>query len=749
MALKADSQGFLIGEVVSDIRRANEQLTGIRADVKAIKNALLGATSKGSKNANIDGGAKIAAPTSRRDNGTSKVATPAMSKGASVLPPAPKKADTPIGRDASTGKFTKKEKPDDGSNKPAPDDKKAQSIISSLASRITSTAAGAAAGAEEADPAIKAIKEVSEPMMRGYQTLFGGGDKKERWFQKIWKELNLFRKDESVFNKAEAKTLKNIEGKPGGGGGDGDSSGGIMLAIGGLLGRLGPLLLTGITGVLGFIFSPIGLAISAAGAVAWGLFTEEGQKFFGEVGAKIIAGWDKAIDWFVKSSPKTMEMLNKGLDKTNEAIDAVVDSSPKTVAAVKSGVDTAKDLGGKAADAVAKSSPKTTKALSNVWGAAKEGAENISRRAKFNEVEAAKNFQGGEQITGLSDIQTRALAANTSKTESAGKVDADNKQGYFGQYQFGAEALIESGLVKQDKLEEAKKASGKDWYKKRNSQGEMGGHEAFLRDKSNWNTEGGLDAFLQDKGAQDKAFVKYTSKNVAGGIRSGAISSGDSAENIAGYSKAAHLKGVGGANKLFKNGIASTDGNGTSTATYAKQAAAAMTETVDAINAKSGETAPAVASMSDAPTQGGRYKYDKLEGGSAQVTDSQDGTIGLASDEQANAYRRQQGKPYLDSFAAANNPDSYSPGGVFSKSPALHDFVAGPRNNTQTAYAAAPKVPTFSPVSAPAEAPPVKQYLASNSDRNTAASAPIIDVGQDIKDRNIAHIATGGFSGRG
>jgi hypothetical protein len=224
--------------------------------------------------------------------------------------------------------------------------------------------------------------------------------------------------------------------------------------------------------------------------------------------------------------------------------------------------------------------------VKDVAGGVGDFATKKYNQAKFNEVDAALAFQGNGSITGLSDIQTRALAANTAKTESGGKVNSDNKQGYFGQYQFGAEALVESGMVKQDNLAAAKKASGKNWYKKRSSDGTMGGHEAFLRDKSNWKTEGGLDEFLQNKELQDKAFVSYTNKNVAGGLRSGAISKNDDAGKIAGYSKAAHLKGVGGANKLFKSGIASTDGNGTSTATYAKQASNAMNETVAAINAK-------------------------------------------------------------------------------------------------------------------------------------------------------------------
>ncbi|MDP1664487.1 MAG: hypothetical protein Q8L79_05100 [Methylobacter sp.] len=762
MALQSDSQGFLTGNPV-DLSRAVDQLKQIRIDVRDIKRSLLGAvanvrdnnhsrSSSGGSNARNRGSSAsgqssadnsgVATPNRPRSSSTSSSVFPPESPGGTVIP-------NGRGRDAS-GRFSGNRSSGNQASSPTdtpdedPEDKKKKkdqsSFLSNVANSITTAVKESTNGVEEADPTIKAFQEVAEPMRRGYEIFTGGGgDKKERWYKKIFKELNLFRKDESVFNRAANRSLHNIEDNPGGGG-DGDQS-----FLGGLLGSISPwimaaitglggALLTGIGSVLGIIFSPIGLAIGAASAIAWGLFTESGQKFFGEVGAKLIAGWDVVVTAF---APIT-ESIGKGWDTVKGGFDSlingmvsswdaftgflkdkfgidipailkpVVDAGEKAVEATKetvnAGADIAKNTANEAVDAVQKSSPKTTEALGNAWDKIKEGASNISRRAKFNEVEAALNFQGGDQITGLSDVQTRALAANTSKTESGGKIDADNKQGYFGQYQFGAEALVESGLVKQDKLEEAKKASGKDWYKKRNSRGEIGGHEAFLRDKSNWNTEGGLDSFLQDKGAQDKAFVKYTNKNVAGGIRSGAISNSDSAEKIAGYSKAAHLKGVGGANKLFKNGIESTDGNGTSTATYAKQAATAMTETVDAINAKLAKDehlaetpAPAVASTSDDPTQGGRY----------------------------NAINAN----YM---------------------PLYHQLAAGPVNTqVQTASTSMPKVPTFAPPPPIAEAPPIIQPLGSDLNRSISVNMPAPDVGQDVRDRGIAHIVTGGMSGRG
>jgi len=188
---------------------------------------------------------------------------------------------------------------------------------------------------------------------------------------------------------------------------------------------------------------------------------------------------------------------------------------------------------------------------------------------RFDSIGHALAFQADQNITGLSDAQTRAYASDTMKTESGGKLDIVNQYGYSGQYQFGAEALVEAGLIDQKKLAAARKGvSKKAWY--------GGAHQRFLEDSSNWNVAGGMKTFLADKSLQDKAFVSYTNANIARGLKSGAISQGDNAERIAAYAKAAHLKGNGGADALFKHGKVTTDANGTSTKAYAEGAAHSM-----------------------------------------------------------------------------------------------------------------------------------------------------------------------------
>lgn len=183
----------------------------------------------------------------------------------------------------------------------------------------------------------------------------------------------------------------------------------------------------------------------------------------------------------------------------------------------------------------------------------------------FDLVDAAMNYKG-DKLTGLSEAQTRALVADTQRTESGGDIKAENKYGYIGKYQFGAGALADAGLVDMAKVQAAQKS--KDWYK--------GGQTAFLNDKSNWKIEGGKDTYMNDAAMQDKAYSTYSNNHIKQGMKSGAISENDSPEKIASYVKASHLKGVGGANKLFKSGIDSTDANGTSAGKYAKDAISAI-----------------------------------------------------------------------------------------------------------------------------------------------------------------------------
>lgn len=645
MALKSDSQGFLIGDPV-DIGKAVDQLRNIRSDVSEIKRALLGASNggnKGSKAPTIENNAKVMPLVGRTRDSKQiiTVATPNRSKSDTKLPgllaATLKNAVTPNGRDAA-GKFIKKG--ESGNQQPnsakttneTPEEKKQRNILSNVANRLTTVAVASASGAEEADPTIKAFKEVSEPMMRGYQTLFGGGDKDETWFKKIFKELNIFRKDESVFNKAQNNILKNIEGKSSGGGEDGQSF------LGGLLGSISPWVMTAITGiggalltgigtVLDVIFSPIGLAIGAAAGAAWLAFTDEGHKFFSDMSEKIATGWDKAVDWFIKSSPKTMELVNKGLNKANEGIDVVKKSSPKTIEAL-----------GKAKDWVL---GKT----SQLFESGKGGSGTVS---------SGKGDNGGA---------------------SYGTYQLSSKQGTLQEFlkssKYGSQF---EGLTPGSKEFNAKwKRIAKDDPEFGNSQHEFIKNSHFdpQMDKLK---NAGID--LSGRGAAVKDSVWSTAVQ------------------------------FGGKSSLIENALKGKDSSKLSDSDIISAIQDYKIANNDKLFAKSS----------------GKVR----EGTLGRALSEKDNLLGLASAESVSA--------------------------TVNTIPSLHNLAAGPGNasQTQSAFAAAPKIPAFTPIPSPAEAPPQITPLSSlDSGRNNTVTMPSSDVGQDVRDRGIAHIATGGIAGRG
>jgi len=752
MALQSDQHGFLLGDPI-DLGRMPRYLLDIKSDVAAIKRAVVGSA------ANTPGRTAVNPPT---DRSSAAINVPMRSRtsdhqrsiaeriravsndGAVALPGrnahgrfvSGHNDNVPSNRDTS-GRFTRGGDSD--------------GAVTSLANRL-SALSGIGSGLEEADPTVKAFQEIAEPMKRGFE-FFGGGkdDKQSKWLRNILGVLKLSRKEETTYQRATQRILRDIERRPVGGAGNGDSGimgmlgrfwpilvaaissiGGLILSgLGALfapLAGIGGAILSGLGTVLGVVFSPIGLAIGAASAVAWGLFTESGQKFFGEVGAKIIAGWDKAVDWFVKSSPKTMELLNKGLDKTNEAIDAVVDSSPKTVAAVKNGVDVAKDLGGKAADAVAKSSPKTTAALGKGWDKVTEGAGKIMSHATGKTAANKAAMLNEMAAQGITDPNEQAMLMAEVDHESGGFTSTKEKS-----HTRASTVMAVSKTAREAGLPavEAAVAQGGDAVAELMYGGRMGNTEKGdgakykgrgliqLTGKDNYaaaSKDLGIDLVNHPELAESpevtaKTAVWFWKKNKLGE----SAKNGDVRANRRGINNGdnglADVK-----NKYGKYLVAANNGEFKTAATEPK---------------------PSVASISDDPTQSGRFKYETLEGGKVQVTDNESGTIELASDEQANAYRKQQGKPYLDKVAAINSGDM----SMYNR------LAAGPVNAASMVSAPVPSAPVMPTSPKIAEAPPVIEPLSSPEQRPIMVSVAAQDVGQDVSDRKIALIATGGLSG--
>lgn len=285
MALKHDAQGFLVGDPI-DIGRALAVWDDIRNDVRAIRKAVLGVgespSRTGHDTARVEpyrrrgAGMEEADPAvkARRSTQDAALLRPAVTPGRKQddkpqsVPKAPAKPAIPGGRDGRGRFVAAKPAADGGSDRGETPDGNGESALRSVADRIVSAVNSAGAGMEEADPAVKAFQEVAQPMARGYEFLTGGSEDKKQvgFLRRIFTTLTGFRNDESAFNKAANKSLKNLEAKPEGGeGGSGGIWGTILSAIMGI----GPAVLAGIGALLSKI-PGLGPMFGAGGAGAAG-----------------------------------------------------------------------------------------------------------------------------------------------------------------------------------------------------------------------------------------------------------------------------------------------------------------------------------------------------------------------------------------------------------------------------------------------------------------------------------------------
>jgi hypothetical protein len=464
MALQHDAEGFLTGATIHDIKRSNDLLSAIKSDVAAIKRAVIGQSIKavensrqvaaqvaqnraGNRSSSAQGADKAATPTARSSrsanekpvsnataarvvNIADRIAEPRpigeQSKTASTRSPAnnvnhnAEQSSASLSRErardasgrfiASTDKLREpiaepNARRDNRGRFTANGDSEKQSqrtLFNGLADRIATAVTDSSTGLEEVDPAVKAFKEVAEPMSRGYQALFSGEKEDERWYRRLFKELRLFRKEDTVFNKAAKKSLKAIEDKPTVVDDDGGKS-----FFGGLLGSIlpwllsaiagfGPLLLTGIKAVFGGfglilrtvlmgVFSPIGLVIGAAATAAWGLFTEDGRKFFTDVGNRIGESWNDAVNWFKETFPGITEKFNEVAETISELWQPIADFFKDKFGIVQKGVDTVKDV----ADAA--NTYVKEKTGVDVKQAAVENIVEPSKKVFRNSVDAVKS----------------------------------------------------------------------------------------------------------------------------------------------------------------------------------------------------------------------------------------------------------------------------------------------------------------------------------------------------------------------
>lgn len=310
MALQADAQGFLVGTPV-DIGRAMGLWRGIREDVSAIRKALAGSRQDSRTSTDRLVGAikastgvqarvaSVAVTTPRRSGGSggAKEAaavravvtasrSQAQQEGASAaggrVRTSKAAQQAAIATRDARGRFVKGggNSPDGGGGgggggggREAGERASVAAGIKGVADRLVGAVNEAAGDLEEADPTLKAYNEVVQPLKRGMGALFGGGQ--DRWFKRIWQALTGFRKDSDKANKKEQKTLEHIEDKTGAKEGGGSGILATLAAVfAGLLAKLG---LGGGGGIGGVALRGLGGLLGRAGKGMGGIFGKLGK----------------------------------------------------------------------------------------------------------------------------------------------------------------------------------------------------------------------------------------------------------------------------------------------------------------------------------------------------------------------------------------------------------------------------------------------------------------------------------------
>lgn len=103
------------------------------------------------------------------------------------------------------------------------------SAINEVADKLAGLVKNTGEGIGESDPAVQAMQEIAQPISAGLEMFGFGSGKEEGWLRRIFRSIRDFRKEESTFNKAQNKTLKKIAETPQGGGGGIGESGSLLV----------------------------------------------------------------------------------------------------------------------------------------------------------------------------------------------------------------------------------------------------------------------------------------------------------------------------------------------------------------------------------------------------------------------------------------------------------------------------------------------------------------------------------------
>lgn len=836
MAIKHDEAGFVIGDPI-DLGVTLKALESIKNDVQAIRKAVTGAAASMTAGAKRQSGkeqaaAVVALPAGRRGGNanatTRRAQTPSgKSRHAAAVVrqeshAATKTVAVPAGRDGRGRFVAGNTRIDSGLHDR--DARTGDGAIRGFTDRVVSAVNGAGGGMEEADPAVKAFNEVAQPMARGYEMLTGGSEDKKQTglLRRVFGTLDSFRKEESAFNKAANRSLKNIEAKPASGE---NGSGGIWGTILSAIMGIGPAVLAGIGTLLskipglGSLFGggsgaaggaangaggffkgalkkiPLLGALLAVGGAATDIYGSEnddklsrrekdknagkaiggaggtiagmaagaaagafagpiGMAIGGMVGAFLgdqagqiigdkVGGWvndlrsadivgtiTAAWDGVVSGFKSTYDTIGKTWGRFVDSAKAGWDTIAGLFSSAYEGLKSIPVIG-PAIQAVEDAAKKTAAAASATVAAAKAKAVEVGTKAAEVGTKAVEGVKQGAEYLGNNTTIGKGVKAagswvlgQTSKLFESGKGGAatvSSGKGDYGGASYGTYQLSS----KQGEVQKFLKGSkyGEQFA------GLQPGTPEF---NAKWKEVAKADP---EFGNAQHDYIKATKFDpaMAGLKKSGIDLSKDGAAVQDAIWSTSVQFGAGGAQSLVKNAFKGKD---VSKMTEAEKISAIQDYKI-ANNDK-------LFSKSDNNVRAGTAKRAVEEKKRLLALADQDASASPAVNDTigGGTQTAQAGQITYPQKAPVEVAAISSP-----KAPAL--VATASLANVQTAHIAMP--PVVSPPSIPAvsEPPPVVDTLASNagSGRKTQAitvAAP--EAGQDLKDRRIAHIVTGGLS---
>lgn len=171
MALRADEAGFLIGERISDLQDAVQDMDGnleaMAQDIAAIRGLLSATQRQAVRDA---GAAREAAPPTPTQLAAQSATRDTNGRFASGEQ-APEQAAVAAGRDPQGLQWAE--------------------VVESFAGKVQEAVRGGMDDAGRVDPTVQAFQEVAQPLSRGFGVLFGDDSwrRQERWYKRLWQSL--------------------------------------------------------------------------------------------------------------------------------------------------------------------------------------------------------------------------------------------------------------------------------------------------------------------------------------------------------------------------------------------------------------------------------------------------------------------------------------------------------------------------------------------------------------------------------